>query len=54
MKCYMQRKKCRLWEWYKLSSTKPDFSLYCKAKNELCRLTKSLRKSYEERITSNI
>ena len=47
-----KKKKCRLWERYKLSGTKPGFSLYCKSRNELCRLTRSLHKSYEERITT--
>ena len=38
----------------KSSGTKPGFSLYCKARNELCSLTRSLSESHEERITSNI
>ena len=50
----MKKKKCKLWKQYKLSGTKTDYSLYSKARNELRSLTRSLRKSYEEKIASNI
>ena len=50
----IKKKKCKLWKQYKLSGTKTDYSLYSKARNELRSLTRSLRKSYEEKIASNI
>ena len=50
----IKKKKCKLWKQYKLSGTTTDYSLYCKARNELRSLTRSLRKLYEEKITCNI
>ena len=50
----MKKKKCKLWKQYKLSGTKTDYSLFSKARNELRSLTRSLCKSYEEKIASNI
>jgi len=50
----MKKKKIKLWRQYKLSGTKADYSLYSKARNDLHSLTRSLRKSYEERIASDI
>jgi len=50
----LKKKKCKLWKQYKLSGTRTDYSIYSKARNDLRTLTRSLCKSYEEKITSDI
>ena len=49
----LKNKKCKLWHKFISTDSPSDYKSYCQARNELRKLTRSLRESYERRLASN-
>ena len=49
----LKNKKCKLWHKFRSTNSPSDYKSYCQARNELRKLTRSLRESYEQSLASN-
>ena len=51
---HLKNKKNRLWRRYLATNLSSDHVLYCQARNSLRNLTRTLRKTYEEKLIDTV